>query len=191
MPISKLEAARSQLDCAIRLFFNEDDLPSIITLSRAAFRLLYDLYPTLANDGFIAEVDALVRRHQGWGKFNEMANHLKHADRDPEASLNPHPIEAIVGIGFSTSLYRRATNTSSNEMTSFDIFLAVLMPEYVQAQLEPYIATPSFDGYRDAVEKMKRASHSEQMELGRILLTHLRTKGNWDGFEFSIWRPAN
>jgi hypothetical protein len=73
MQISKIEAARRQLDCAIRLYIADDDALSVHTLSRAAFRLLYDIYPTLMNDGFSRDIEKLIE-HFGWKNFNEAAN---------------------------------------------------------------------------------------------------------------------
>jgi hypothetical protein len=84
MEISKLEAAKRQLDCAVRLFLNDDDMSSIITLSRAAFRLSWDIYPIIANDGFEQPFSKVIE-HIGWANFNAIANFLKHADKDPEA----------------------------------------------------------------------------------------------------------
>src|SRR5882757_766020 len=84
MPISKLEAAQQQLDCAIRLLFNLENMPSVITLSRAAFRVLLDIYPVLKTDGnFGTDIDGVIKR-MGWSKFNKIANQLKHANNDAE-----------------------------------------------------------------------------------------------------------
>ena len=67
--LTKLEAAQRQLDCAIRLLFNLDDMPSIITLSRAAFRILFDIYPVLKPDGkYSSDLDGVIKR-MGWSKF--------------------------------------------------------------------------------------------------------------------------
>ena len=71
MPISKLEAAQRQLDCAIRLYFAEDDLLAVHTLSRAAFRILFDLYPQKSADEFSQNLEGLIKE-LGWGEFNRI-----------------------------------------------------------------------------------------------------------------------
>ena len=43
MKISKLEAGSRQLDSAIRMFFNNEDILAVHTVSRAAFRVLFDI----------------------------------------------------------------------------------------------------------------------------------------------------
>ena len=102
MKISKQEAARRQLDCAIRLYFNDDDMSSIVTLSRAAFRLLWDLYPRIGADGFEKPLSKLIEL-LGWSRFNEITNFLKHADKDPDAQMEPDAIHAKTGIGHVSS----------------------------------------------------------------------------------------
>jgi hypothetical protein len=41
--ITKLEAGERQLDASIRMFFKNEDMLAVHTVSRAAFRVLYDL----------------------------------------------------------------------------------------------------------------------------------------------------
>jgi hypothetical protein len=65
--ISKLEAARRQLDCAIRLYIAEEDALAVHTLSRAAFRILHDIYPTIRDDGFSRDIDKLIAQWGGLG----------------------------------------------------------------------------------------------------------------------------
>jgi hypothetical protein len=135
MEISKLEAAKRQLDCAIRLYLNDEDMSSIITLSRASFRLLWDIYPTIANDGFEKPLSKLIDR-MGWAKFNAIANFLKHADKDPEAQMDPDEIHARAGIGFSIIFFGRATNyIYSPEIKAWETLMT--------RELHPVPKTPS------------------------------------------------
>jgi hypothetical protein len=72
---------RRQLDAAIRMFFENEDVLAVHTLSRAAFRVLYDM--TNEGDAKVA-LDAHINK-LGLDKFNKVTNFLKHADRDPDA----------------------------------------------------------------------------------------------------------
>jgi hypothetical protein len=87
MTISKLQAAERQLNCAIRLYFADDDLLAVHTLSRAAFRILFDIYPERSSDGFDRDLDKFIAE-LGWRKFNRVTNFLKHADNDADAILD-------------------------------------------------------------------------------------------------------
>src|SRR5882672_3814058 len=129
MPVSKLQAAQQQLDCAIRLLFNLDDMPSVITLSRAAFRVLFDIYPVLKPDGDFGDALSGAIKGMGWPKFNAIANQLKHADNDANAMVDPHPIHAMVGIGLAVTLYHQLTSSRTPEMQAFEVVMSLLEPD--------------------------------------------------------------
>jgi len=90
--VSKLDAARRQLDCAIALYFGEGDSVSIHTLVAAAYEVLRDLSardkalrPMLKErslDFVRAEHHKAVLR-----KLSEAENFFKHANRDPDKTL--------------------------------------------------------------------------------------------------------
>jgi hypothetical protein len=88
--IGKLEAARRQIEFAIRAHFENRDPFAIHTVTEAAFGILRAL----------AEKHGGVRAHQAikdcikpgsertfWWYINRASNFLKHADRDPDATL--------------------------------------------------------------------------------------------------------
>src|SRR3954463_16103691 len=78
--IAKLEAAKRQLDAAIRIFFKNEDMLAVHIVSRAAFRVLYDL---TKDDAVIKQaLDAHIKK-VSLKRFNEETNFLKHADQDP------------------------------------------------------------------------------------------------------------
>jgi hypothetical protein len=167
MEISKLEAAKRQLDCAIRLYLNDDDMSSTITLSRASFRLMWDLYPTIANDGFEKPLLKLIEVI-GWNKFNAIANFLKHADKDPEAQMEPDEVHAKTGIGFSIILYSRATNAYSPEMKAWETLMTLAEPEIWDSHPEP--GHEGYANFKIAVEKYKAATRKERLAMGRSYL---------------------
>lgn len=123
MPISKVEAARRQLDTAIDLYFEGADSLSAYTLAFASFKILFDLYPHHQHDGFAAQIDAMISK-EGWRSMTGVANFLKHSDRDPDGVLEAHhPEESASIIGFATLLYRRIAEDFSPKMRAFDIWI--------------------------------------------------------------------
>src|SRR5258707_8481139 len=160
MPISKLQAAQQQLDCAIRLLFNEDDMPSVITLSRAAFRVLYDIYPVVKPDGDFGSAIGSLIKGMGWDKFNLITNQLKHADNDADAMIDPHPVHAMVGIGLAITLYHQLTSSRTPEMQTFEILMSMLEPDVFAGTPDP-----EAEGYADfmnATKRMQEATHEQQ-----------------------------
>lgn len=77
--ITKIDAARRQLDVAIKLWLDEGDLAAVQTLAWAGLTVLRDLAraadPPVNTGPIFFDID------------REAANFLKHADRDPDAWL--------------------------------------------------------------------------------------------------------
>lgn len=168
MKISKLEAAKRQLDCSIRLFFNDDDMSSIIALSRAAFRLLWDIYPTVADDGFEKPLGNVIRK-LGWDRFHEITNFLKHADRDPEAELEPHEISAQLGIGLAVILYGRiAEGSFSPEMKAWETYMSVAQPDVWDSHPDP--GAEGYEDFRKTVEEFQNSNREHRLAMGRLFL---------------------
>jgi hypothetical protein len=85
--ISKLDAARRQLEVAVRLFFLDGDPVAIHTLAGAAGGLLRDLARDQGLQGGL--FDAILehirpeKRAEVRADLHEAQNFFKHADRDP------------------------------------------------------------------------------------------------------------
>lgn len=93
LKISKLDAAKRQLESAIRLYFNYGDAISIHTLARAAYEILLDLNkkhsgsPMLMDDFLIK--DEYKKKYRRM--IREPQNFFKHADWNPEGVLDFNP----------------------------------------------------------------------------------------------------
>jgi hypothetical protein len=90
LKISKLDAARRQLETAILLYFNEADPVSIHTLTAAAHEILRDLSlhidsPMLLERSFEHLPEEL--RNKIHNAMRQPQNFFKHADRDPQESF--------------------------------------------------------------------------------------------------------
>ncbi len=102
MKISKLDAAKRQLETAVRLYFSEADPVAIHTLTAAAHRLLSDVNTSRGGPAMMTEsllqgvrpdkVEEAKRR------LSAAANFFKHADRDPSDvhAFNPALTEILL-----------------------------------------------------------------------------------------------
>jgi hypothetical protein len=153
MPISKLQAAERQLNCAIRLYFADDDLLAVHTLSRAAFRILFDIYPKQSPDGFERLLNRLIA-DLGWWEFNRVANFLKHADRDPEDIMdNAFEADTQMGIGFALILHCGIAGRFTPETMAFDMWIKLLNRDLFKLPLDP---DPEFEKrYGKSAENLK------------------------------------
>jgi hypothetical protein len=99
--ISKVDAARRQLDTAIDLYFNDADALSCFTLAYAGLKVLLDIYPHHQEDGFAKQIDEILGK-EGWRHLSGVGNFLKHADRDPDGVLQKfHPDSAYTVLGLT------------------------------------------------------------------------------------------
>jgi len=93
LQISKLDAARRQLETAVTLYFNWGDPVSIHTLTSAARNILANLCdhrnikPLLLLESLIDDLVKPDRRKEFRTKVREAENFFKHADRDPDTTL--------------------------------------------------------------------------------------------------------
>lgn len=113
LQISKLDAARRQLESAVRLYFKEGDPVSIHTLTAAAYQLLSDISAqrggTLMLKDLVTQwvrpdaVDEARRR------LNEAQNFFKHADRDADEILAFKPAQTELLLLDGCHKYRELT----------------------------------------------------------------------------------
>lgn len=94
--ISKLDAAKRQLEVAIRLYFSWGDPVAIHTLAAAAFNVLIDINNHRGGNG-----PPIRENYLDWikseylsdakKKLKEAENFFKHADRDPDSTFPFRP----------------------------------------------------------------------------------------------------
>lgn len=93
--ISKLDAAKRQLDAYIRLYFYSSDPVAMHTLVAAAFGIIRDLNRKRGGSPTIQEslLQHVKPEHMDMvrGKLTEAQNFFKHADRDHGSSLDFYP----------------------------------------------------------------------------------------------------
>ena len=123
--ITKLEAAQRQLDAVIRMFFKNEDILAVHTVSRAAFRIVFDL----TSEGDAKNALATHIKKVGAHRFNEETNFLKHADQDPEAEIDDNfQVLTEAGIGMAIGLYKHHNSKLTPEMTSFLVWSQFVRP---------------------------------------------------------------
>ncbi len=124
--ISKLDAAKRQLEVAIKLYFNDADPVSIHTLTAAAHGILSDLNikfqgnPMIVSD-YLFKKDFKKQINQQITKYR---NHFKHADRDPEATMDFNPSVNEVYIFDCCLKYEELTGEAIPSLTIFKHWFA-------------------------------------------------------------------
>jgi hypothetical protein len=122
LSVSKLEAARRQIETAVALYFNYGDPVSIHTLSAAAYNIIRDINQKRGGDMMLKDAwqlletdDAAVFRQT----TNQAENFLKHADHDPDGSLDLDPRWAEVFLLEAAIRYYALTGEQTPLMQLF------------------------------------------------------------------------
>lgn len=132
-PITKLDAARRTLSVAIRLFFAKEDGVAIHTLAAAAQTAMRDL---AKNES--APVSSIIHDHpvvpenrrRAWiSAINRSANFMKHADKDPDQSLEFAKEEATTLILDASLVLTQLAGQVPPAVLAFLGWFAVKQPE--------------------------------------------------------------
>jgi len=133
--LTKIAAARRQLVTAIRLFFGEEDAICIHTLSAAAHGILTDLSRKKGGRSFLHDGITVFVRPEDVEKcqrqIREPQNFLKHADRDPDGTLQFSSSLVAVWLFDCLKMYRELTGTMFQEGNLFSIWFVLLHPEFL------------------------------------------------------------
>jgi hypothetical protein len=173
MTVNKIEAAHRQLDEAIRLLFENRDPVAIHTLVFAAFHILRDLLKNAGLENWFLEGFRKVIKPEMesrmWGMLNHPANFLKHADRDPEGTLEGIEEEAHdYLILVCCSLYKDLTNDLSLEMKGFSGWFQLFHPDVLTEG-------PYKEWIFSSIQGMPQWSRAEQLAFGNLHLDQLRS----------------
>ena len=112
--VTKLDAARRQLETSLRLYFTDGDVVSIHTLAAAAGQILEDLNKKhggpemFLRDTFVARFRPEHQR-QIRNTLAAPENFLKHADRDPSETLTLRPGHTELLLMEATYAYQNLT----------------------------------------------------------------------------------
>lgn len=166
---TKLDVARRQLAVAIRLFFDGRESVSVYTLAANAWEIVDVL---CRNDG-VDSLSEQARENIPEGKclkrdyVNPYRNFFKHADRDPDATLEDFSDDKNDHLLFSAveDLIRLEQRTLY-ECQVFQIwYLAVYEEKIATEALERVLAD-----VRAALPNINQLSRSEQKRMGREFL---------------------
>jgi hypothetical protein len=171
-PINKLEAARRQIDCAVRLYCNDEDIVPVHTLAYAALSVLTS-YDKAANKG--SSWAKVMREHPcDWSR--DIANFLKHADRDPHREIPQFPnIVPEFVLHMCARIYRELAGELTNEMQLIDFLVTIRNKWDKEAEDE----RENWDSFYDE-EFMLEAAEQEELrsqalrQWGRDVLTGKR-----------------
>jgi hypothetical protein len=162
--LNKLDAARRQLETAIKLYFAHDDEVSIHTLGAAAYSLIRDINQHRQGEPMLKDLhlllnDELAREFRRY--INSPENFLKHADKDPDGVGELEPKWTEVLIWEASRKYCEMTGIQNKLFITFVLWFVAHQPElrqqfeknslsegYTKAQLDIVFSLPLDDRAR-------------------------------------------
>jgi hypothetical protein len=137
LKVSKTDAAKRQLEAAIRLWFYDGDPVSIHTLAAAAHQVVHDLGRARGITAKLRELPNVrpefkKRMHDALARAE---NFFKHADHDPDALLQFKPITTSYFLIDAVLTYELLTGESSPVMRTFRMWIMIQYPELVKADI--------------------------------------------------------
>jgi hypothetical protein len=170
---TKAEAATRQLDEAIVLLLADHDPLAIRTLAAAAHGVLADLVEDkLPGQSWRTKVieDSGLSRKEALTILNSAQNYLKHAGRDPDATLSFDEEENDHVIFVATLECGELGHPLSFGMQAFQIWYLASYPEKIGTETEPVQRS------RTAFPDMKGMLREERLAHGAEFMERLRPK---------------
>lgn len=169
MDISKLDAAKRQLDTAINLYFRDADPISIHTLTAAAHQILMDLSKPEGIKSFMKDT-SIIRKgkeKEFLALINEAENFFKHADQDPHALLKFIPEQTEALLLDAVEMYMQLTKEMPEDMTVYRVWFLLNNPEIVSDKTKGNLKEKNIN-----IERFKSKTRPEFYSTMKDALIH-------------------
>lgn len=169
--VSKIDAARRQLDTSIELWFADKDPVSIHALACAAHQIIHDTNrqkggPELIYDSAIIKDEY---RPQAIALFKRPMNFFKHAEKDPYSIIELTHITTLFYILMSIIGFQHLGESPSDVERAFLMWVTIHHPEWISASYKDSVEkTVSVDG-RAHIRTLKKSEFLEIFLEGRAL----------------------
>jgi hypothetical protein len=133
LQITKIDAAHRQLRTAVKMWFNDDDPVSAHTLAFAAYEVAHFVSkarnPNRRDLLFDSDHIKPDKRKEFNQAFREAANFFKHADRDPEGTIEFSPGLTELFIYFAIAGLELSDIRMAKELRAFIYYMQIRTPE--------------------------------------------------------------
>ena len=177
--INKIDAARRQLDAAIRMTFGGEDPVAIHSVVAAAHRIIRDICEKRGDiESYLRFTDWIAPGHEKdfWGAMNASSNFIKHANADTDAIHEMDDEVSDYMIAFASKWYRDLGYSPSIEMRVFIGWWAIqnikaLKPEALGKLGLPNQYIDKISGqFSEAAKAMSVLPRKGRLEFGRLSL---------------------
>ena len=130
--VSKTDAAKRQLETAIRLWFFSQDPISVHTLAAAAHQVLHDLGAARGTPTILRGLGAIPDKYKErvYKAVSSYENFFKHGTRDPNKILNFNPDVTEAFLLDSVIMYMNLTNEDVPMLSIFKAWMFLKHPQF-------------------------------------------------------------
>ena|ERR1700733_9840765 len=172
LQISKIEAARRQLDTAIEMWFCDKDPVSVHTVAAAAYQIVHDVKVRRGIDHGLLYDSKMVKdeyRGQWINAMKKAQNFFKHADRDPEGILEFSPFGNLVFILLAAAGLRLLKVDGSHEVGALFLWLTLHEPGMISKEyIEMFHQRTGIDDFEDVKAIPKAVFFEQYLEASRL-----------------------
>ena len=139
IPVSKLAAARRQLDCALELWFADKDPVATHTLAAASYQIIHDINVKKMPDKELLFNSVVIKdefRQEFVNLLKAPSNFFKHADRDPESIIELVPFGTIVFMLYALVGFQNIGETMTDIESAFLYWLIIHRPKMVRPEFQ-------------------------------------------------------
>jgi hypothetical protein len=172
--INKIDAARRQIDAAIRMTFGEEDPVAVHSVVAAAHRIVRDICERRGDiESYLQFTDWIAPGHEKefWKHWNASANFLKHADEDADHILELDNEAADFLIVITSKWYKDLGYSPSPEMRTFAGWWTIQYPNMLKP--DALAATGVIVQFAAAAAAMKPLSRLDRLKAGLIMLRQI------------------
>jgi hypothetical protein len=173
--ISKVSAARRQLDTAIELWFLDKGEVCVQTLVGAAYQIIHDINQ---KKGAVHDLlyDSLVVKDEYRSKWvaiiKNPVNFFKHADNDPDAIVEFNPVSSLLFMIFCLLGLKAIGERTNDVEDTLTLWITIHEPSLVTEAYKKLLAESVS---LEAVAHLKAIPKGEFLKRCLIALAEIRT----------------
>jgi hypothetical protein len=174
--ISKLDAARRQLDCAIELWFAERDPVAVHSLAAAAHQVVHDINAGRGGPELLFDSPRIrsEKRAELVGLLKQAMNFFKHADRDPHGVIEFTQVSTVLFLVVALQGLQHLGERFSDVELVFLQWLTIHEPDWLSEAITAgaYQRIPV-----DGLEQLRRLDKREFFEIALQAYAQARARG--------------
>jgi hypothetical protein len=174
----KLDAARRQIDAAVRMTFAGEDPVAIHSVAVTGNCIVRELCEQRGNvESYLWFTDWIVPEHAGkfWRQFNALANFVKHSESDADGIWQLDEEETDFLILASAKLYRDLGNLYSDEMIVFGWWWALQHSNALKQEvLSEFEGVSKTADITFTLRQMQHGTRAIKLKVGQLALTRYK-----------------